>query len=137
MCFMAMENEVQSSPSNSSSPIDDICDDHPRTMLIEMYENKKLCEKISSLEKCLVDHEVLKKKEKKILKNFSVHKDLPMIRMALDTTTLMLLQSKHILSKLLHLSPILVVLIVVKVVIRPLDALSKEKLKWELKLFGE
>ncbi|KAI5671403.1 hypothetical protein M9H77_11767 [Catharanthus roseus] len=43
MCFMAMENEVQSSPSNSSSLIDDICDDDPSTMLIEMYgECKKV-----------------------------------------------------------------------------------------------
>ncbi|KAI5681620.1 hypothetical protein M9H77_02848 [Catharanthus roseus] len=123
MCFMAMEYEVQSSPSNSFSLIDDICDDDLRTMLIEMYKNKKLCEKVTSLESCLVDYEVLKKKEEILLKNFSVHKDLPMIKMALDTTTLMLLQSKHILLKLLHLFPILVVLIVVKVDIRPLDAL--------------
>ncbi|KAI5662759.1 hypothetical protein M9H77_22082 [Catharanthus roseus] len=43
MCFMAMENEVQSSPSNSSSLIDDNCDDDPSFMLIEMYgEFKKV-----------------------------------------------------------------------------------------------
>ncbi|KAI5667487.1 hypothetical protein M9H77_17340 [Catharanthus roseus] len=131
-----MENEVQSLPSNSSSLIDDICDNDPSTMLIEIYENKNLYEKVSSLEKCLVDYGVLKKKVddltlciekftqgKEILKNFSVQKDLLMIKMVLDTTTLMLFQSKYILSKLLHLSPIFVVLIMVKVVIRPLDAL--------------
>ncbi|KAI5657957.1 hypothetical protein M9H77_26750 [Catharanthus roseus] len=117
MCFMAMENEVQSSPSNSSSLIDDICDDDPSSMPIEMYENKRLCEKASSLEKCLVDYEVLKKK----VNDLTLY--LLLIKMALDTTTLMLLQSKHMLSKLLHLSPIFVVLIMVKVVIRPLDAL--------------
>ncbi|KAI5647982.1 hypothetical protein M9H77_33987 [Catharanthus roseus] len=32
MCFMEMEDEVQSSPSNSFSSIDDICDDDPCTM---------------------------------------------------------------------------------------------------------
>ncbi|KAI5659232.1 hypothetical protein M9H77_28025 [Catharanthus roseus] len=37
ICFMALENEVQSSPPNSSNLIDDICDDDPCTMLIEMY----------------------------------------------------------------------------------------------------
>ncbi|KAI5682927.1 hypothetical protein M9H77_04155 [Catharanthus roseus] len=67
ICFMAMENKVQSSPSNSSSLIDDICDDDSCTMLIEMYgecgkENKKLCEKVHSLEKFMVDYDVLKKK---------------------------------------------------------------------------
>ncbi|KAI5680848.1 hypothetical protein M9H77_02075 [Catharanthus roseus] len=117
MCFMAMENEVESLPSNSSSLIDDICGDGPSTMLIEMYENKKLCEKVSSLEKCLVDYEVLKKK----VNDLTLY--LIMIKMALDTTTIMFLQSKHILSQLLHLSPIFVVLTVVNVVIRPLDAL--------------
>ncbi|KAI5666820.1 hypothetical protein M9H77_16673 [Catharanthus roseus] len=119
MCFMAMENEVQSSPSNPSSLIDDICDVDPSSMLIEMYdeckkvskrnkdlknktqflldensklicenksileslealkkekecsnndfqklilENKNLCETISSVEKCLIDYEILKKR---------------------------------------------------------------------------
>ncbi|KAI5668201.1 hypothetical protein M9H77_18054 [Catharanthus roseus] len=123
MCFMAMENEVQSSPSSSSSLIDDNYDDDPSSMLIEMYENKNLYEKVSSLETCLIDYEFLKKNKKKILKNFLVHKDLLMIKMALDTTTLVLLQSKHILSKLLHPSPILVILIVVRVFLRPLGAL--------------
>ncbi|KAI5678264.1 hypothetical protein M9H77_09214 [Catharanthus roseus] len=85
-----------------------------------VLENKNLCEMVSSLEKCLIDYESLKKKEKKILKNFLVHKDILMINMALDTTTLMLLQSKHILLKLLHPSPIFVVLVLVRVVIRPL-----------------
>ncbi|KAI5671740.1 hypothetical protein M9H77_12104 [Catharanthus roseus] len=125
------------------SLIDDNCDVDPSSMLIEIYdkcknnskliflkkekecsnndfqklvlENKNLCEKVSSLEKCLIDYEFLKKKvndEKKILKNFLVHKDLLMIKMALDTTILMLHQSKHILLKLLHPSPILFVLIV-------------------------
>ncbi|KAI5683327.1 hypothetical protein M9H77_04555 [Catharanthus roseus] len=43
MCFMAMENEVQSSPSNSSSLVDDNSDDDPSSMLIEMYgEFKKV-----------------------------------------------------------------------------------------------
>ncbi|KAI5667141.1 hypothetical protein M9H77_16994 [Catharanthus roseus] len=42
ICFMALENEVQSLPSNSSNLIDDICDDDPFTMLIEMYGE---CEK--------------------------------------------------------------------------------------------
>ncbi|KAI5649328.1 hypothetical protein M9H77_35333 [Catharanthus roseus] len=32
ICFMALENEVQSSPSNSSNLIDDICDDDPCSM---------------------------------------------------------------------------------------------------------
>ncbi|KAI5669506.1 hypothetical protein M9H77_19359 [Catharanthus roseus] len=116
---MALENQVQSLPSNSSSILDDDCDVDPSLMLIEMYdeckkvtkrnkdlksktqflldensrlicenkaileslevlkkekecsnddfqklvlENKNLCEKISSLEKCLIDYEVLKKK---------------------------------------------------------------------------
>ncbi|KAI5678401.1 hypothetical protein M9H77_09351 [Catharanthus roseus] len=90
-----------------------------------VLENKNLCEKVSSLEKCFIDYEFLKKrvndltlciedllKEKKILKNFLVHKDLLMIKMALDTTTLMLHQSKHILLKLFHPSPIFVVPIV-------------------------
>ncbi|KAI5676773.1 hypothetical protein M9H77_07723 [Catharanthus roseus] len=38
--FMAMENEVQSSPSNSFSLIDDNCDDDPSPMLIEMEEEE-------------------------------------------------------------------------------------------------
>ncbi|KAI5681469.1 hypothetical protein M9H77_02697 [Catharanthus roseus] len=42
ICFMTLENEVQSSPSNSSNLIDDICNDDPCTMLIEMYGE---CEK--------------------------------------------------------------------------------------------
>ncbi|KAI5650637.1 hypothetical protein M9H77_36642 [Catharanthus roseus] len=42
ICFMALENEVQSSPSNSSNLIDDIYDDDPCTMLIETYGE---CEK--------------------------------------------------------------------------------------------
>ncbi|KAI5673734.1 hypothetical protein M9H77_14098 [Catharanthus roseus] len=119
ICFMALENEVQSSPSNSSKLIDDICEDDPYTMLIEMYgeckkvskrnkelknknnflldensklicenkyllesleilkdekecsnndfrklvlENKKFCEKVYTLEKSMVDYDVLKKK---------------------------------------------------------------------------
>ncbi|KAI5681200.1 hypothetical protein M9H77_02427 [Catharanthus roseus] len=67
LCFMALENEVQYSPSNSSSLIDDISDDDPCTMLIEMYGEceKKLCEKVHSLEKCIVDYDVLKKKNKR------------------------------------------------------------------------
>ncbi|KAI5668180.1 hypothetical protein M9H77_18033 [Catharanthus roseus] len=50
LCFMAMENEVQSSPSNSSSLIDDICDDDPSTMLIKMYGE---CKKVSKRNKDL------------------------------------------------------------------------------------
>ncbi|KAI5666459.1 hypothetical protein M9H77_16312 [Catharanthus roseus] len=37
LCFMALETEVQSSSSNTSSLIDDFCDDDPCTMLNEMY----------------------------------------------------------------------------------------------------
>ncbi|KAI5663296.1 hypothetical protein M9H77_22619 [Catharanthus roseus] len=119
ICFMTLENEVPSSPSNSSNLIDDICDDDPCTMLIEIYgecekvskrnkelknkskfllyenskliyenksllesleilknerecsnndfqilalENKKLCEKVHTLEKSMVDYDVLKEK---------------------------------------------------------------------------
>ncbi|KAI5677747.1 hypothetical protein M9H77_08697 [Catharanthus roseus] len=114
MCFMALESELQSSPSNFSSFIDDDDDDDPNFMLIEMYEelkkiskrnksddllnensklacenkplleslkvlknerifsnkefqklileNKNLCEKVLSLEKCMVDYNDLKKK---------------------------------------------------------------------------
>ncbi|KAI5678685.1 hypothetical protein M9H77_09635 [Catharanthus roseus] len=50
MCFMAIEDEVQSSPSNSFSSIDDICDDDPRTMLIELYGE---CKKVSKRNKDL------------------------------------------------------------------------------------
>ncbi|KAI5676490.1 hypothetical protein M9H77_07440 [Catharanthus roseus] len=119
ICFMALENEVQSSPPNSSNLIDDICDYDPCTLLIEMYgecekvfkrnkelknknkllidensklicenksllesleilknerecsnndfqvlalENKRLCKKIHTLEKSMVDYDVLKEK---------------------------------------------------------------------------
>ncbi|KAI5667293.1 hypothetical protein M9H77_17146 [Catharanthus roseus] len=119
MCFMALESEVQSSPSKFSNFIDDDDDDDPNSMLIEMYdelkkiskrkkelkkkidnllnensklvcenetlleslevlkkekdfsniefqklvtENKNLCEKVLSLEKCMVDYNDLKKK---------------------------------------------------------------------------
>ncbi|KAI5648593.1 hypothetical protein M9H77_34598 [Catharanthus roseus] len=55
MCFMTLENEVQSSSSNFSSLIDD--DDDPNSMLIEMYDelkkiskrNKELKNKIDDL----------------------------------------------------------------------------------------
>ncbi|KAI5677600.1 hypothetical protein M9H77_08550 [Catharanthus roseus] len=117
-CFMALEIEIQSSPSNFSSFIDDD-DDDPNSMLIEMYdelkkiskrnkelrnkiddllnensklacenktlleslevlknekdfsnkefqklvlENKNLCEKVFSLEKCMVEYNDLKKR---------------------------------------------------------------------------
>ncbi|KAI5682964.1 hypothetical protein M9H77_04192 [Catharanthus roseus] len=114
LCFMALENEVQSTPSNLSNLVDDL-----NSLLIEMYhglekitkkdkelknkinnlsnensklvcenktlleslevlkkesdssklefqklilENKNLCEKVFSLEKCMVDYDDLKKK---------------------------------------------------------------------------
>ncbi|KAI5681712.1 hypothetical protein M9H77_02940 [Catharanthus roseus] len=50
MCFMAKENEVQSSPSNSFSLIDDNYDVDPSSMLIEMYDN---CKKASKRNKDL------------------------------------------------------------------------------------
>ncbi|KAI5673337.1 hypothetical protein M9H77_13701 [Catharanthus roseus] len=50
ICFMAMENEVQSSPSNSFSLIDDNCDVDPSSMLIEMYDE---CKKVSKRNKDL------------------------------------------------------------------------------------
>ncbi|KAI5681511.1 hypothetical protein M9H77_02739 [Catharanthus roseus] len=67
ICFMALENEAQSSPPNSSNLIDDICDDDPCTMLIEMYGEceKRLCKKIHTLEKSMVDYDVLKEKNKR------------------------------------------------------------------------
>ncbi|KAI5653178.1 hypothetical protein M9H77_30365 [Catharanthus roseus] len=118
LCFMALENDVQSSPSNISNLVDD-GDDDINSLLIEMYhelekitkknkelknkidnlsnensilvcenktlveslevlkkekdfsklefqklvlENKNLCEKVLSLEKCMVDYNDLKKK---------------------------------------------------------------------------
>ncbi|KAI5663567.1 hypothetical protein M9H77_22890 [Catharanthus roseus] len=124
MCFVALESEIQSSPSNFSSFIDDDDDgdddddDDPNSMLIELYdelkrisrrnkdlkskiddllnensklvcenktlleslevlknekdfsnkefqelilENKNLCEKVLSLEKCMIDYNDLKK----------------------------------------------------------------------------
>ncbi|KAI5673417.1 hypothetical protein M9H77_13781 [Catharanthus roseus] len=147
ICFMAMENEVQSSPSNSSSLIDDICDDDPCTMLIEMYgeckkfskrnkelknkinfclmktqnlfcsnndfqklilENKKLCEKVHSLEKFMVDYDVLKKKvsdlticvekftkRKENFENFLALKDHLLIKMVLDIIIPIFFLNKH------------------------------------------
>ncbi|KAI5676491.1 hypothetical protein M9H77_07441 [Catharanthus roseus] len=61
LCFMAKENEVQSTPPNLSNQFDDN-DDDLNSLFIEMYGNKNLCEKVSSLEKCLIDYESLKKK---------------------------------------------------------------------------
>ncbi|KAI5666782.1 hypothetical protein M9H77_16635 [Catharanthus roseus] len=82
MCFMALENEVQFLPSNLSNFVV-VDDDDPNSMLIEMYdelkkiskrtlkkekdfsnlefqklviENKNLCEKVLSLEKCMEDY---------------------------------------------------------------------------------
>ncbi|KAI5657448.1 hypothetical protein M9H77_26241 [Catharanthus roseus] len=40
MCFMALENEVQSSPSNLSNFVDDD-DGDPNSMFIEMYDELK------------------------------------------------------------------------------------------------
>ncbi|KAI5648340.1 hypothetical protein M9H77_34345 [Catharanthus roseus] len=85
LCFIAIENEVQSSPSNLSNFIDDDDDDdddYLNSLLIEMYhelekitkKNKELKNKIDnlsnensklvffSLEKCMVDYDDLKKK---------------------------------------------------------------------------
>ncbi|KAI5648748.1 hypothetical protein M9H77_34753 [Catharanthus roseus] len=124
ICFMALENEVQSSPSNSSNLIDNICDDDLCTMLIEMYGeckkcsnndfqilalgNKKLCEKVHTLEKSMVDYDVLKEKVsdlticvakftkgKKTLKNFSALKDHLLIKMVLDIMIPIISQNKH------------------------------------------
>ncbi|KAI5680837.1 hypothetical protein M9H77_02064 [Catharanthus roseus] len=50
MCFIAMENEVQSSLSNPFSLIDDNCDVDPSSLLIEMYDE---CKKVSKKNKDL------------------------------------------------------------------------------------
>ncbi|KAI5663880.1 hypothetical protein M9H77_23203 [Catharanthus roseus] len=50
ICFMALENEVQSSPPNSSSILDDDCDVDPSIMLIEMYDE---CKKVTKRNKDL------------------------------------------------------------------------------------
>ncbi|KAI5668705.1 hypothetical protein M9H77_18558 [Catharanthus roseus] len=82
LCFIAIENEVQSSHSNLSNFVDDDDDDDLNSLLIEMYheleritkKNKELKNKIDnlsnensklvffSLEKCMVDYDDLKKK---------------------------------------------------------------------------
>ncbi|KAI5683108.1 hypothetical protein M9H77_04336 [Catharanthus roseus] len=50
ICFMAMENEVQSSPYNSFNLVDDNCDVDPSSMLIVMYDE---CKKVSKRNKVL------------------------------------------------------------------------------------
>ncbi|KAI5663477.1 hypothetical protein M9H77_22800 [Catharanthus roseus] len=50
ICFMALENEVQSSLPNSSSILDDDCDVDPSIMLIEMYDE---CKKVTKRNKDL------------------------------------------------------------------------------------
>ncbi|KAI5671804.1 hypothetical protein M9H77_12168 [Catharanthus roseus] len=79
MCFMAMENEVQSSPSNSSSLIDDICDDNPRTMLIEMYGE---CKKVSKRNKDLKNktQTLLDENSKLICENKSLLESLEILK---------------------------------------------------------
>ncbi|KAI5676498.1 hypothetical protein M9H77_07448 [Catharanthus roseus] len=57
LCFMALENEVQSLPSNLSNLVDDDDDDDLNSLLIEMYhelekitkKNKELKNKIDNL----------------------------------------------------------------------------------------
>ncbi|KAI5657914.1 hypothetical protein M9H77_26707 [Catharanthus roseus] len=71
-------------------------------------KNKNLCEKISFLEKCLIDYDVLKKKVsdltlcvekftkgKETLKNFLALKDHLLIKMVLDILIQIFSQNKH------------------------------------------
>ncbi|KAI5654374.1 hypothetical protein M9H77_31561 [Catharanthus roseus] len=79
ICFMALENEVQSSPSNSSNLIDDICDDYPCTMLIEMYGE---CEKVSKRNKELKNKNkfLLDENSKLICENKSLLESLEILK---------------------------------------------------------
>ncbi|KAI5663696.1 hypothetical protein M9H77_23019 [Catharanthus roseus] len=79
ICFMALENKVQSSPSNSSNLIDNICEDDPCTMLIEMYGE---CEKVSKRNKELKNKNqfLLDENSKLICENKSLLESLEILK---------------------------------------------------------
>ncbi|KAI5667280.1 hypothetical protein M9H77_17133 [Catharanthus roseus] len=122
MCFMAMENEVQSSPSNSSSLIDDNCDVDPSFMLIEMYDECKK-KKVNDLTLCIERFTQGKENFEKLISSqrstYDKHGSGYNHSNASSKQTYFVKGS--------YPSPIFVVVIVVRVVIRPLALLLLRK----------
>ncbi|KAI5681091.1 hypothetical protein M9H77_02318 [Catharanthus roseus] len=114
MYFMAMENEVQSSPSNPSSLIDDNCDIDPSSMLIEMYDECKK-KKMNDLTLCIERFT----QGKENFENPLVSQRSPYDKNGIGYNHSNASSKQTYFVKASSSFPIFVVLIVVRVVIRP------------------
>ncbi|KAI5678586.1 hypothetical protein M9H77_09536 [Catharanthus roseus] len=104
MCFMALENEVQSSPSNLSNFDDD--DDDPKFMLFEMYDELKKISKRNKGLKTKIDI-LLNDNSKLVCENKTLLESLEVLKKEKNFSNLefqkLVLENKNFCEKVLSL----------------------------------
>ncbi|KAI5682901.1 hypothetical protein M9H77_04129 [Catharanthus roseus] len=107
MCFMTLENEVQSSPSNFSI----LTDDDPNSILIEMYDEFKKISKRNKELKNKID-DLLNGNSKLVCENKTLLKSLEVLKNEKDFSNKefqkLIIKNKNICEKVLSLEKCMV-----------------------------
>ncbi|KAI5653000.1 hypothetical protein M9H77_30187 [Catharanthus roseus] len=107
MCFMVLENAIQSSPSNLSNFVDDDNDDDdPNSMLFEMYDELKKISKRNKELKHKIDI-LLNDNSKLVCENKTLLESLEVLKKEKDFSNIefqkLVLENKNLFGKVLSL----------------------------------